>query len=144
MSKIWDALKKAELERDPLIAEPEGETIPRLLSGRQRAALEAMLAHGTLDAASAACGISRKTLERWLKTPGFVAAYQAASRAAFGDAAMQLKTASQQAAAVLRGALQDGEPALRVRAAEAIVNAASRLELAAAIAQAARRERSKR
>jgi hypothetical protein len=144
MSKIWDALKKAELERDPLIAEPEASAIPRLLSARQRAALEAVLANSSLAEASAACGVNQKTLERWLKTPSFLAAYQAASRAAFADSIAQLKVASQQAAAVLRAALQDPESALRVRAAEAIVNASSRLELAASIAQASRRERSKR
>ncbi len=79
MSKIWDALKKAELERDPLIAEPEGVDVPRLLSAKQRAAVEAILAHTTLAEASAACGVTQKTLERWLRTPAFLTAYQVAS-----------------------------------------------------------------
>ena len=44
MSKIWDALKKAELEREPVISETEGSAAPTaLLTGKQRAALQALL-----------------------------------------------------------------------------------------------------
>ena len=136
MSKIWDALKKAELERAPEIADDgeAGET--RILTGRQRAALQALLTCASLPEASAACGVSERAMQRWLKTPGFAAAYRAASRAALGDAITQLKAASRQATEVLRASLADPVSLVRVRAAEAIVSAASRLELAAAVAQA--------
>ena len=142
MSKIWDALKKAELEREPVIADAEGDAAPTaLLTGKQRAALQALLTSATFADACNLSGISERTMQRWLRRPGFIAAYHSASRAAFGDSIAQLKAASRQATEVLRAALVDGDAALRVRAAEAIVNAASRLELAAAVAQSARRER---
>jgi hypothetical protein len=138
MSKIWDALKKAELERDPVIAESEDKVVPRILTPKQRAALEALLANATVTEAAAACGVSQKTIERWLKAPTFVAAYHAASRAAFAESILQLKAASREATEILRAALKDGDVGIRVRAAEAIVNAASRLELATAGAQPAK------
>jgi hypothetical protein len=81
VSKIWEALKEAELRREPAVAaelpSPGGH-----LSSDQRAALGALLAHGSVSAAAAACGLSASALERWLRTPDFVAAYHAASRAA--------------------------------------------------------------
>ena len=69
MSKIWDALKKAELEREPVIANDGGAGETRILSGKQRAALQALLTCASLPEASAACGVSERTMQRWLKTP---------------------------------------------------------------------------
>lgn len=81
MSKIWQALKEAELRREPATAaEPSS---PRgHLTADQHAALEALLAHDSVRAAAAASGVSTTALEGWLRTPDFVAVYHAASRAA--------------------------------------------------------------
>jgi len=136
MSKIWDALKKAELEREPLLQPEPGES--RLLSAKQRAAVRALLACSSRAEAAAACGVSERTLLRWIKLPVFAAAYAAAGRAQFSDALVQLKSASRDATEVLRGALGDASPDVRVRAAAAILDAASRAELAAVIQAAGR------
>ncbi|MBX3027925.1 hypothetical protein KF840_23775 [bacterium] len=80
MSKIWQALKEAEQHREPAVA---GVPSPHeRLSAEEEAALCALLAHGSVPAAAAACGLSQGTLESWLRTPRFVAVYHAASRAA--------------------------------------------------------------
>jgi hypothetical protein len=136
MSKIWDALKKAELEREPVIAAVERADVPRLLTAKQRIALEALLGNPTLSDAANVSGINQRTIERFLKTPAFAAAYHVASRTAFGESVLQLKAASQEAIGVLRTALKDPDALVRVRAAEAIINAATRTELAASIGQA--------
>jgi hypothetical protein len=133
MSKIWDALKKAELEREPLVAPAGATNESRLLTAKQRAAVHALLSCPSRAAAAAACGVSERTLLRWFKLPAFAAAYQAAGRAQFLDAMAQLKSASRDATDVLRAALDDPASAVRVRAAGAILDAASRAELAAAI-----------
>lgn len=139
MSKIWDALKKAELEREPHL--PEAEVAEsRLLTPKQRSAVEALLAAPSRAAAAAACGVSERTLLRWIKLPAFATAYRAAARAQFTDAQAQLKAASRDAAEVLRGALNGDDPALRVRAAAAILDAAGRADLAAAIHAATRKK----
>ncbi|MDX2169206.1 MAG: hypothetical protein SF182_19205 [Deltaproteobacteria bacterium] len=140
MSKIWDALKKAELEREPVL--PETGELPerRLLTPKQRLAVDALLSSASRAAAATACGVSERTLLRWIKLPAFAAAYQAAGRAQFTDAQAQLKAASRDAAEVLRGALGDADAGVRVRAAAAILDAASRAELAAVIQAAARKK----
>lgn len=140
MSKIWDALKKAELEREPLVSEAESTGETRLLSTKQRAAVHALLTCPNRAAAAEACGISERTLLRWCKMPSFAAAYQALGRAQYLDALAQLKAASRDATEVLRAALDDPSSAVRVRAAAAILDAASRGDLAAVL-QATNRTR---
>lgn len=81
MSKIWEALKAAELGREPALA-ADLPSPAHHLSPDQEAALCALLAHGSLQAAATACGLSATALEGWLRTPTFVAAYHAACRAA--------------------------------------------------------------
>ena len=80
MSKIWDALKKAELGREPsdAVLPPSAEH----LSPEQQNAVRALLEHGSVGAAAQACGVASSALERWLRMPDFVAAYHAASLAA--------------------------------------------------------------
>ena len=79
VSKIWQALKAAELRREPAMADPPSS---EGLSSAQRNAVRALLAHGNLGAAAEACGVSPGTLEGWLKTSDFVAANPVACRAA--------------------------------------------------------------
>ena len=140
MSKIWDALKKAELEREPLVLQEGDAAESRLLTARQRSAVHALLTCASRAEAAAACGVSERTLLRWIKLPAFAAAYQAAGRAQFSDAQAQLKAASRDATEVLRAALTDASPEVRVRAAAAILAAASRAELAASIQAASRKK----
>lgn len=143
MSKIWDALKKAELEREPLLADDDAPPQSRILTAKQRAAVQALFEHPSLSDACAASGISPRTLQRWLKAPTFVAAYRAVARAHFNDSLAQLQGASRQATEVLRRALDDPAADVRVRAAAAIVAAASRADLAAAIGRRNRRDSGK-
>ena len=81
MSKIWEALKAAELQREPAVTAAM-PSAAHGLSSAQRLAVRALLAHGSLGDAAAECGVSPGTLEGWLKSPDFVAAYHVASRAA--------------------------------------------------------------
>jgi hypothetical protein len=140
MSKIWDALKKAELEREPMLPEASEVAESRLLTPKQRLAVEALLASPSRAVAAAACGVNERTLLRWIKLPAFATAYRAAARAQFTDAQAQLKAASRDATEVLRGALTAEDADLRVRAAAAILDAASRADLAAAIHAATRKK----
>jgi hypothetical protein len=80
VSKIWQALKEAELRREPAAA--VSPSSGGGLSATQRRAVKALLVHGSVGAAAEACGVSQGTLEAWLKTPEFVAAYHIASRVA--------------------------------------------------------------
>jgi hypothetical protein len=81
VSKIWEALKAAELRREPAVA-ADLPSPTEGLSAEQEAALCALLAHGSLQAAAEACGMSQAALEGWLRMPRFVAVYHAACRAA--------------------------------------------------------------
>ncbi|MGH7785353.1 MAG: phBC6A51 family helix-turn-helix protein [Candidatus Binatia bacterium] len=140
MSKIWDALKKAELEREPLLADDDAPPQTRILTAKQRAAVQALFEHTTVAEACAACGVNQRTLQRWLKVPTFIAAYRAVARAHFNDSLAQLQGASRHATEALRRALDDPAAEVRVRAAAAIVDAASRADLAAAINRNGRRK----
>lgn len=81
VSKIWQALKDAELRREPAVA-AQAPSPGEGLSAQEEAALCALLAHGSVRAAAEACGLTQGALESWLRTPRFVAVYHAASRAA--------------------------------------------------------------
>ena len=81
VSKIWEALKAAEMGREPLVA-AACPSLAEGLSATQLDAVQALLEHASVGAAAAACGVSPGTLEAWLKTPDFVAAYHVASRGA--------------------------------------------------------------
>lgn len=82
MSKIWQALKDAEQRREPQRASATPAEGDAALSDLQRAAIAALLAHGSAAAAASQCGITAGMLESWMRTPAFIAAYHAASRAA--------------------------------------------------------------
>lgn len=78
MSKIWEALKRAEQGREPLrTTDPDGG-----LSAEQAAAIRALLQPGTVGDAARECGLEESALESWLRTADFVAVYHAACRAA--------------------------------------------------------------
>src|SRR5207302_1423661 len=68
---------------------PPGEK----LTGRQAAALAALLSEPTVQAAAARAGVGERTLLRWLKDPGFRREYRAARSAAVEHAAGALQRA---------------------------------------------------
>lgn len=81
MSKIWQALKEAELRRQSVLAAASSGA-RATFSAEQEAALCALLDHQSVRAAAAACGLSEAALEGWLRTPTFAAVFHAACRAA--------------------------------------------------------------
>jgi hypothetical protein len=97
---------------------------PKTLSAKQVAAITALLASGNREQAAKDSGVSKGTLYRWLRTPAFITALQAAERDALADVSRQLVSLSSLAADTLRDAMQDPDAKLneRIRAAEAVLN----------------------
>lgn len=77
------------------------------LTTRQRRALTAILGAPTLDTAAAACGIARRSLERYLSQPDFRAALVAAEAQALDQAGRVLVAGQAQALAVLADVMSD-------------------------------------
>lgn len=128
MSKIWDALQKAEETREP-------EETPAVLPGRvqlsakQRSAIEALLTTDSLDEVVRLCGVKEATLRRWMAQPGFVAAYYAAGVHQLRDSLHRLRVSTGEAVEVLRKALSDEDASVRIQAAAAILRGATLGEL---------------
>lgn len=141
MSRIWDAMKQAERERElHVVPDDLGQ---RPLSNRQLSALSALADCPTVGEASRRCGISERTLRRWLAEPRFMATYRRVSFARCGEAVASLQAASVDAVRVLREALNSTSAAVRVRAAVSILDLAIRAELAGPAQRVGRSKRSK-
>lgn len=137
MSKIWDAMKQAEQERElPLLIE---EGADRPLTTRQQTAIAALLETSSLAEACRESGVSERTMRRWLKQPYFVAAYHRASRMGYANAIAHLRSATGAAVGVLREALRSDIAAVRVQAAMALLDLANKAEVADAMGGARRR-----
>ena len=137
MSKIWDAMKQAEQERElPLLIEEDSD---QPLTTRQQTAIAALLETSSLAAACRESGVNERTMRRWLKQPHFAAAYHRASRIRYGDAIAHLRSASGEAVGVLREALRSDVAAVRVQAAVALLDLANKAELAEAMGGVRRR-----
>jgi len=95
---------------------PEDQT----LSGKQRKALEALLQTGEVSHAATAAGVSRDTVYRWMKQPGFAAAVREAEARALDEVSRVLIRLSRAAVGTLAGAMADRNAPLsaRVRAAD--------------------------
>ena len=95
---------------------------------KQEEAIASLLTQRNVEEAAKAVGIAPKTLLRWMKNPGFDAAYRAAKRAAYGQAIARLQQGTSAAATTLLKTLIDrSSPAsVKVRAAEAIFNHAAK------------------
>jgi hypothetical protein len=63
------------------------------LTGRQAAALAALLAEPTVQAAAVKAGIGERTLQRWLRDPGFISEFRAARRQLVEGAVARLQRA---------------------------------------------------
>jgi hypothetical protein len=97
------------------------------LSGRQEAAIAALLCEPTHAAAAVKAGIGEATLRRWLRLPAFAAAYRCARRELVEAAVGRIQAATGQAVdtllAVATGGAKDGD---RVRAAVVLLEHATR------------------
>jgi hypothetical protein len=85
------------------------------------AALAALLTEPTHARAAATAGISEATLQRWLKFPGFRAAYRALRRELVEHALAKVQAAAGDAVETLRRNLACGHPGSEIRAAVAII-----------------------
>ncbi|MBU4213968.1 MAG: hypothetical protein KJ792_04850 [Actinobacteria bacterium] len=85
-----------------------------------------MLTAPTLGEAAAAVQVSARTLRRWRSREVFARAVRQAAREMDREAVDALRAATVDAVATLRRALDEDAPAVRVRAAVAIVGAAER------------------
>jgi hypothetical protein len=100
------------------------------LSRKQEQAIAALLSEATVGAAAERAGVGEVTLWRWLKDDAFKAAYREARRQVVEKAMAQLQQATWAASTTLLRLLNAGSESVRLRAAEAILNHASRgLEL---------------
>ncbi len=90
--------------------------------------VQALLEHESLDAASAACGISRTTGYRWLARADFQAIYRNARERVLRHAVGRLQSLATKAITALSEALENPEtpPQTRVTAARAVLELAFR------------------
>ena len=90
---------------------------------KKEAAIAALLSQRNHEEAAHAAGVSKRTLNRWLKMPAFQSAYLAARRAAMFQANARLQQASSAAvSALVKVMIDPSTPAsARVRAADCIL-----------------------
>jgi hypothetical protein len=97
------------------------------LTRKQEQAIAALLSEPTLDEAAAKTGVAPATLRRWLKEPGFRAAYRQARRELVEGAVGRIQAATGQAVDTLVAVAKDGlKDSDRVRAAVALLDHAIR------------------
>jgi hypothetical protein len=96
------------------------------LSRRREAAIAALLAAPTVEAAAAMAGVGYRTLKGWLKEPGFKAAYAEARAEVLERSVARLLRASESAVRTLEAALDAEKTADAVRAARVILEIAVR------------------
>jgi len=121
MSKIWDAIQKVEENRGDG-AGAAGELPDRVrLTPKQTAAVQALLDTDCLGRAAQRSGVTERTLRKWLEQPSFVGAYYAAGRSRVAESLQRLRARSVEAVEVLRKALDDDDPMVRIRAAATIL-----------------------
>jgi hypothetical protein len=110
------------------------------LTPNQEAALAALLAHGTVAKAAAACGLSESTLWRFLQLEPFKTLYKAARAQLVETTIARLQSAGDIAVSVLCDIAQDKDaaPGARIAAARAILAGGLRgLQLQEAATEAA-------
>jgi transposase-like protein len=95
---------------------------------KKEEAIAALLSERTIEEAARACGMSPKTLLRWLKVPEFKAAYLEARGQALGQSNARLQQATSAAVTTLLKLMVSPEapPATRVRAAQCVVELAQK------------------
>src|SRR3954469_534955 len=93
-------------------------------SRREEAAIAALLACPTIDAAAQQAGVGESTLRGWLRDPSFQGRYRLARRQVVEQAMASLQRAAGEAVETLRRNLTCGVPASEIAAAKAIVDQA--------------------
>ena len=93
------------------------------LNPKQQKALSALLAGQTMEAAAIAAGVHFTTLYRWLDEPAFESAYAAGRRQLAELAMSKLQGLADAAVDVVAELMKSGSPAIRLRAALAILDA---------------------
>lgn len=97
------------------------------LSRKQEQAIAALLESRTVEAAAKAAGVSCSTLKRWLRLPGFRAAYRHARRELVEGAIGRIQAATGQAVDTLVSVAKSGaKEGDRVRASVALLDHALR------------------
>ena len=102
------------------------------LGPKKEAAIVALLSQRNVEEAARAVGVGARTLYRWMKEPGFAAAYRLARRASFSQAAARLQQMCAAAVSTLGKIMVDPNTpaASRVRAADSVLDhAAKAIEL---------------
>jgi hypothetical protein len=92
-----------------------------------RKGVEALLSCPTVSDAATAAGVCRRTLDRWLSDPGFLAAYRGAAETVYSRCLATLSTGATEAAETLRACLQAPRPADRIAAAKALLDGAHKI-----------------
>ncbi len=93
-------------------------------SRREEAAIAALLAEPTIDAAARQAGIAASTLRGWLRDPDFQRRYRDARRQVVEQAITAIQRATGEAVEALRRNLTCGVPAAEIAAAKAIMDQA--------------------
>ena len=86
--------------------------------GKERlmdSAIASLLAGRNIAAAAAACGVSKRTLQRWLKHDEFRKQYDAAKRELLEGTINKLRSVGGEAVEALREVVTDGEAAAGAR-----------------------------
>lgn len=96
---------------------------PEQLTHKQEAAIVALLAHGTVRQAAQECGVSERTLWRWLKVETFQRELRAARVKVTEVGIAALQSTFVEGVAALKRNLQCGEPRTEVAAARVVVSA---------------------
>ena len=94
------------------------------LTPKQEAAIVALLASPSAEAAAASCGVSAGTLRRWMKEEAFQDAWRAARLNVLDAATMKLRQAAGDAVDTLTRNLSCGNAPSEIRAATAILDMA--------------------
>jgi transposase len=98
-----------------------GDDRPGNLPTRQRVAVVALLAGGSVAETAERANVSDRTVRRWLSSEPFQAALRSEGRAQAREATAHLFAAQREAVQALREALRAESPATRVRAARALL-----------------------
>ncbi len=101
-----------------MTADVRSENLPP----RQMAAVRSLLAGGTTSEAATAERVTERTIRRWVTNDVFHRALREAARHVARESVGALLAAQGEAVATLRAALRSGLPAVRVRAAVALLD----------------------
>jgi hypothetical protein len=93
-------------------------------------AIVALISHRSIEEAARDVGVSANTLGRWMKEPEFKEAFRRARRAVFSHAVGRLQDAMGAAATTVLKIMLDTSvpPATRLRAAEVVLNLATKAD----------------